>query len=78
MGRGKRGVKFPGRTNGEGRRASFSDVSVSEDPSAQNTETQLDKIQEVCSLSPFQISQNIFLPVPFRPDSALSLCAPPC
>lgn len=43
----RRGVKFPGRANGEGRRASFSDVSVSEDPSAQNTE-QLDKVEEVC------------------------------
>ncbi|KAL2104843.1 hypothetical protein VUR80DRAFT_9474 [Thermomyces stellatus] len=45
MARGKRGVKFPGRANGEGRRPSFSDMSASEDP-AQNAPAQLDNIQE--------------------------------
>lgn len=47
MARGKRGVKFPGRANGEGRRPSISDVSAGEEPS-QNAAAQLDKIQEVC------------------------------
>ena len=46
MARGKRGVKFPGRANGEGRRPSFSDLSASEDPS-QSAAKQLDNIQEV-------------------------------
>lgn len=50
MARGKRGVKFPGRANGEGRRPSFSDVSAGED--AQKSGVQLANIAEV-SFPPF-------------------------
>lgn len=47
MARGKRGVKFPGRANGEGRRPSFSDASAGEE--AHKAAVQLADIAEVSS-----------------------------
>ncbi|MBE3044586.1 hypothetical protein IMZ48_18870 [Candidatus Bathyarchaeota archaeon] len=74
MARGKRGVKFPGRASGEGRRPSISSISASDDQ--HSAAEQMDKIQEVClSLAPSRPHMKHTQPIsPTRPSPST---APP-